>query len=571
MTIREPFEWDYAPAYFEPGTRTVYFYEPINQTPANTRYYVAKRFQFEEGEYQIKLEFNDGGTLWLGETSLDSRMIMSAYQAGNPPVPTSEVYLQTGDYRMDLIIDNLGTAPSECFFRMNIFKAGQLIYVSTKNDWLVDENIISDDDLPPLADPRWNLPVMAVLPNWKDGVLERLSWKTDIMDSESDAEQRRPVRRHARRSFEVSFLRKGTQRTQLDTFFVAAGGGKPFLLPLWHDYAIAIEGLTEGSPQLTFAAANLNIREFRTGDMVLVNNGDPTDYDVLLAGTVDNDSIEWDTPPPRHWPPGTRLYPMRISRLLETPSLTNVTDQVGVARVRFTQQEVYEIPESFGTPQNGQPLFSFIPNRVDPIEFTYARKSFTLDNESAQPAITETGEFAVVNMQASLLLSGRQEVFNFRQFIAAARGRTRHFFCPSFEHDVFLAKDIVAGDIYVQTGITGQWEYLDRQEPVRTLMAFYMKDDVTVIYSLIVKVMPVYKKDADGVALQPLQLEGEIFQVDSALPEIKRKDVVRVSFVSETRFDQDDFEIFHVTSGSRAVRSVVVMRQTKNPRITGAS
>ncbi|AGF89702.1 hypothetical protein SP099_00290, partial [Salmonella phage FSL SP-099] len=72
-------------------------------------------------------------------------------------------------------------------------------------------------------DVRLTYPVFLPLPNWKDGVTERIEWQTDVMISESGAEQRRPIRLHPRRSFEATFLRWEEKRTLLDTTIAGVG------------------------------------------------------------------------------------------------------------------------------------------------------------------------------------------------------------------------------------------------------------------------------------------------------------------------------------------------------------
>ena len=89
------------------------------------------------------------------------------------------------------------------------------------------------------------------------------------------------------------------------------------------------QGVTTDASGVSFEGVDSTaVREFRQGDLVFVNNGNPQDYDILEVGTVYPNRFDWKEPPHRAWPGGTRIYPMRRARIIEPPQLSNVTDNV---------------------------------------------------------------------------------------------------------------------------------------------------------------------------------------------------------------------------------------------------
>lgn len=561
MTIRSAFDFD-PPG--PNGEKLVSVADPADSAEGDKSYYMTRLFTFAEGIYQFDVTADDAATVWIGTGDLNTRMVASAVFG----VPSqSKAYIAAGNYRVDLILENLAVVPNPCAFTLVISdESGNVVYASSKDDWLLDDAPINDADLPAASDARLRLPVFTLLPNWADGVTERLSFLTDVLSSESDAEQRRSVRRHPRRGFEASFLRQRAQRDRLDAFFVGVGMSQ-FLLPIWIEQVKMYEGIDIGATGVFFPDGDFQMREFRAGDLVFVNAGDPDDYDILKIGDIEENRFSWAVPPQRSWPRGTRIYPLRVAHLTQNPKIGNVTDTVATAQVLFDLVDPDERPPSWGATQNGEPYFNFKPNRAQVIDTEYKRKSYTLDNQSGPTRVTDTGRYSATISKVNMTLFGRSAVYAFRQFIAAARGRAVHFQSPTFMHDIELTDDILNGttDLFIKP--QGYTAYMARPQPTRLTLAFQFDSGENTLYRYIDACQEVYRLDAFGEVALPLVVVAEVLTLSEALPEIKRDELKRISFAAETRFDQDQFELHHVTNGMRAVTTTVVLRQAQNPRI----
>ena len=119
-------------------------------------------------------------------------------------------------------------------------------------------------------------PVWTFSPNWGNGVLERLEWLTDVLASQSGAEQRRCLRMSPRREFEASFLLTGNERANFDISTFMAGGIE-WYIPIWHEVVMLSTVLNSGSNTLPIDPAN---REFRIGDYVLLLGADAFTYEI---------------------------------------------------------------------------------------------------------------------------------------------------------------------------------------------------------------------------------------------------------------------------------------------------
>lgn len=563
MTIRTPYDSPYADAAFIDGTLLV---SPVpwpgNAASPHT-FYFSKRFAFAEGDYDIVVKADDACTLWVGQDALSTRMLLTSVLPDSAAV---NVHIPQGEYRIDVIVKNMPAVDNPAFFALNILQGGQPVYLSTKDGWYLDDAPISDDDLPPLEDQRFHLPVFTVLPNWANGVTERLSWQTDLMDSESDAEQRRSVRRHPRRTFDAAFLRQGIARQWLDTFLVGIGKSE-FLMPLWHEGTKLIDGLSFGATGVTFLDGNTAEREYHEGDLVLVNNGDPGDFDILQVGTVEEHRFSWAPPlPTRAWPAGVRIYPLRTARVLEDPKMDNVLTNVATADIRFALSEPDIRTPSWGASVNGEPVFPLKPDFTQPVAVSFSRKNYQIDNATGPISVTTTGRFTATLMQFRAVLFGRDNAYAFRQFLAAARGRSVHFQCPTFATDITPLGDIADGTTDLLIENIGYWAYMSSPQPVRLTMAFIFPDAPT-IYRRILTGYEVYLIDVDGNVVIPHQITAEVLQIDAPLPAIALSDLTKISFIAETRFDMDEFELHHNTADQHSVELSLALRQAKNPRL----
>lgn len=402
------------------------------------------------------------------------------------------------------------------------------------------------------SDPRRALPVFTLTPNWKGGVLERLEWLTEVLVSERAVEQRRSLRRYPRRSFEASFLRADNQRSRLDMFFTGVAH-KMMLVPMWHEQFKLGDGRTDGLVQ--FPAGSLAKREYRLNDLVLASTGDPDATSVLTVTAIDlpNDTITLQALSAQgQWPPGTRITPLRRARIIDTATLTNAMAHVGAATLRF---ELEDADPNF-TPEWGWyfPIFRFVPDRYTAISNDFYRQTYVLDNSIGPINIVEPGDRAQISASMALKFFGRDEVFAYRQFLYAARGKSQRFYVPTGQKDL-TPRGNLGGDT-LTTEVSGFYDYMEGPQDARKVIRIRLKEGLSPFYRTITDVEPVL----GGTA--PFRPVAERFTLDESLPNIDASLVERIEFVVPSRFDQDTFEIFHPVDDSAGVTAQVVTRSS---------
>jgi hypothetical protein len=553
MTLRTPYDFPTNGSY---GEKLVSVADPVESAPGPATYYLARRINFDtDADYTFLLSADDAATVWLGTDQLNLRIVAQCV-IGTPT--STDVHIPAGQYRLDVILQNLPVGQTPCVFTLVILRGDVVVYSSAKEGWVLDDSPINDADLPPGEDPRYSMPVWSILPNWKDGIVERLSWQTDVLASETDAEQRRSVRRNARRSIEASFLRQRAQAQRMDAFFSGVGPAT-FLVPLWHEQVKMLDGIDMEASGVTLP--QIHFREFRKGDIVFVNNGDPDQYDLLEVGDVEDTRFSWASPPPRTWPPGTRIYPMREARIItQNPKMSRVTDTVSTAQVLFDLVEPYQVPASWGPQNNGQPYFAWRVDRANTLDVEFSRKNYVLDNSSGAVVVTDHGRYTTAVLQANLRLYGRSDAYALRQFLQMARGQAQHFYAPTFNQDIEPLTDI-AGGVELEIASQGFARSMLRPQPNRRQLVFQFRNGTPNLYRTIIDA----RENRHG-----LTLESETLVFDAALPAIKLADLKRISFVCETRFAQDQFEIHHPTNGQAVIDVALTLRQATNQRTVPA-
>lgn len=498
-------------------------------------YYLAKKIKLQAGVYSIKLLLSPGGSLTVDGVTLTGTGVF-----------ISQIDVGSGERQFDITL--VKTSPGQrAYAAFVIYRTGKVSYTSDAEGWVFDTSNIVTEDIPAALDPRLSLPVFGVLPNWQNGVTERVSYLTDIIVSETAAEQRRTLRTHPRRSLEASFLRQDALRARLDAFTLGVGSSD-MLVPIWQEQYRTTADMAANAVGHTITGDSLVYREFEAGELVLATNGDPVSHEVLQIDTVDTGTglITWRKRPAKAWPVGTRLIPLKVAFISDKVSMSNPIDRVGSMTLRFDFKEPdRRFAGAWGYPS---PLWTFKIERGNALTIDYDREDFILDNEVSPVEVSNPGNRAITNSRFSMLTRGREAYHALRQFVAAARGRAVRFYAPTFTRDVFLQSDL--GGFIFDARVTGFADTVGTTQDSRKTLAFVFDDGSPTLYRRILAVeqVPV----ADGYV--------ERFTVNEALPVIAKTMVNRVQFIVASRFDQDSFEFTHLVDSAAAVQSSFVTR-----------
>lgn len=388
------------------------------------------------------------------------------------------------------------------------------------------------------------IPVWTIRPNWREPILERLTWVTDIPDSTDGTEQRMALRISPRRQFEMLFNPIDEVRSYFDLWLHRMGSVE-FFLPIFHDRAKLTVSAGAGA---TAIFLDTTYRDFTNYSLLL--GDDPHTFEIVESQIVSANKIDLIGVTTKAWPKDTSVYPVRVARLSMESALAAITSRVGESTLAFDINQEDDFDEGeWGLEYLGRPVLESGPNFRERIDLSFIRKSEVLDNETGLTYVADNADRAFTTQAHSWLLKGRQEQSEFRSMLYRLRGRQKSVWLPSFRNDLILDSDADALDEhidirkigYAYTGgeISGRRHFIFRSEGVT--------GEIT------------------GTALAP-SLDQERLELAAPLGQ----DIAsgrHASFMEVGRLDQDTVEIAHYTDSDGAAECKVAFRSFLDERI----
>lgn len=287
-----------------------------------------------------------------------------------------------------------------------------------------------------------SLPVWTIRPNWKEGVLERLEWLTDVITSEVGVEQRRSVRQSPRRSFEITVNPTRGERTYLDLLMHRLGSNE-WLFPLWHDQGVLTATAALGTQTL---AMDTTFREFRDGDYALLYRSAFV-WEVVQVSGITDASIGLSAKTAAAWPRGTKVFPLRRATVQADTSISALTTRTGQSVLLFQLNEANDFPEDTGDlpMYQGSPMILQEPNRSQEITTAHTRLAFERDGQIGLRYRVDDAGRAFAAQSHNWMIQGREAQAQFRSMLYYLRGQQRMVWLPTFNDDLTISRPIAQG------------------------------------------------------------------------------------------------------------------------------
>lgn len=516
------------------GAYDIYVQDQYSYAGGNTTYYAAKWIKLAAGDYQIRFIFDDTGT-----AKLNGQVIATGGNGGDWTTPVVQTFsLATSDtVRLDLTYTNMPdqTVSYVCY---EISNADGVVEVSRANDFIGDTKPIPDSALGPKPpyneDVRLSYPVFLPKPDWKNGVLERLEWLTDVLQSESGAEQRRKLRQFPRRSVEATFSTFGDSRNLIDSFLT--GVGQRFcLVPLWWDET-PISAVYAGSVDIF---GDFHRREFFANDVVIIRRAGALDYELnIIASRSDAQlTLLYGT---QKDSTGATISPVRVAQVRDQLGGKQLTDAVRQYQLRFHTLEAADYTTSWTFPiyaRTNLAVLNWIPNYREQMDLTYDRVAFTWDNSVGNPYITDPGATATTNEKYGYTIYGRAAMHDFKCNVYKMAGRWRELHVPTGHDEFVLTRDIDNSQGALIVARSGYNQYALSQQAIRRDIIIEMYDG-SVRYNTI-------------ISSRVVEDEEWLF-LSETITSVPKDQVRRISYMPRSRLDIDAIEINRLTDADGA-------------------
>lgn len=390
--------------------------------------------------------------------------------------------------------------------------------------------------------------IFPLVPDWANGILEKLEWQTDVLQSPVGAEQRRGLRLAPRRTLETTILADGRERAHLDLLTYDLGASE-WLIPMWHDVQIVAIELPVGSQAIP---TDTRYREFVPGGQALLRSNTAFSYEAVTVLQVLPDLLI-TTPTAQPWPAGTRLYPLRLARLTEMPKHSRLTDRLVSAQMQWQITEACDWSGDwpYGT-YRGWPVVGVRPQETDDMSATYEWLQQTLDNNTGKPYVLPTAKQGFQALSHSWLLAGRAERDALRRVFYHMQGKLQPVWMPTWYSDFDMAGRFCGcgcgSDSYIDVEWTGYTQHGRRRINKRDLRIQLV--DGTVIS---VRVTGSAELDTDR-DIERLTIRPQLSR------RLDPREVLSVNFMALSRLDQDSIEIQHITDVDGVATCSVVFR-----------
>jgi len=385
------------------------------------------------------------------------------------------------------------------------------------------------------------------VPDWADGVLERLEWLTEILQSPTGAEQGRALRLAPRRFFEARLFVEDRERRLFD-LALFDWSGRRWALPIWHDAQVLTADVAAG---VTTIACDTRWRDFRAGGIAILRGASAFDYEAVQVEAVADGLLTLKRATQQTWPRGTRLYPSRVAQLQEQPQITRLTDRAVAVEVRFAVVETCDWTAAMpATLYRGYPVLADRPDESDDLTGTLQRLLLSLDNATGLPLLTDTVQRGFTVQSHRWLTAGRQQQATLRGLLYALNGRQSVVWVPTQADDVTLAATVASSATTLDIENIGYSRYGNARSGRRDLRIELR--DGTVLHR---RVTGATEIDSATERLSIDATPGRTIAVS---------DVARISWLALCRLDQDSVEIQHDTDSEGIALCQVIFRSVRD-------
>lgn len=388
------------------------------------------------------------------------------------------------------------------------------------------------------------LRIVLVPMEYESPVKETLSFMTEVISGLNGTEQRIQLRKNPRQLFEVTYKLTDNDRQRMQAMLME-WTDRVFGFPLWHEKLALTASVSTGA--LVYTVTGADEVDLRVGGSAIVFT-DANTFDIIDIDAVTATTITTSNPSVNGYPKGTTLMPLRTAVIRKAISGSRHLNNLEVFKILFevTDNNTGALSgdtSSFST-FNSKVLFDDCNIMGEPMQETYKRRIYRIDNRTGVVAITSSWDRSKRTHEKGFSLRSRAAILNFRKAMIAIGGRYKAFYIPTFSDDMTVVAQLAVGTSVMDVELFGYEQFIQSREPKATFKITF--NDGT---SLIRVVQSVANVDATT----------ERLTLDTTWPALRLvSEIVRVEFYEESRFAADNVIINHKQIGLASARMPVL-------------
>ena len=384
--------------------------------------------------------------------------------------------------------------------------------------------------------------VMPWIHNWSEGITERISYLSDIIEAKSGKEQRIQVRGRCRRQLQYSILLRNPQERAKYHNIMAGWHHRTFAIGIWADIQPLGVDLTVGQSVIPVSTL---YQDFEVGSYAMFWK-DSNNLELIEIESITSTTLTLKQPLINGWTKDTLILPARLAYAGE-----EIFKMTGVTNSIETATQLWNILNREKT-----------TNRVTPYAPTYTYKSYPVYTDHVhdwtedpgtetyrplRPVDFEVGNFTLdtrysLNRERQslrFLLKNKQEISKFQGFLDSRLGRQQPFWFPTNSPDMELIETIADAATSFNIKEVGYSTYI-ANHPARRNLAFIRRDGTMVFKKILNS-----GSNGDGT---------ENITIDSPFGFVVTPNTFRyISYLRFVRLDSDVTEVAYETTQIAAI------------------
>jgi hypothetical protein len=268
---------------------------------------------------------------------------------------------------------------------------------------------------------------------------EQLVYGTQVTPSRDGTEQRishRPVPRQA--IIGKTYYDNEHNQSMLDTV-LARWHKRSFGVPMWQ-YAIVVEGtITADDDEILMDTA---YADYRDASLAIIWQ-ETTGYEIVTIATVESDRLTLESPVQATWIGVKWIMPLRVAFLrpnIERPAYPGGYGYLNSHFLIVDNDQItgYVAPQTY----KGRPVLT-TPSIVEDDETVQQDSDAVfVDYDLHEFTMLSDSDENIVVIPHTFRIEGRQECWEFRQFLDYIRGKQGSFWRPTFKNDLTLMEQV---------------------------------------------------------------------------------------------------------------------------------
>lgn len=378
-------------------------------------------------------------------------------------------------------------------------------------------------------------------PNWSTPFSTIYDYKTDIITTRSGREQRRAVRRTARKALEFKATIRDSAELRKLQENMAYWHARSYIVPEFPLRAIASTSMALGGTSIQVEA----VPDWLVAD-ITVALSDGANASLRKVASVSGTTISFTAISDRDWAAGTLIHPTVVGRLDQKITAAMRTNAVADVQIRVDETPGSSLVSDAGESTvtfNDREVFLKKPNWNESVQTTFEHPREIVDFMVGRISTNVPIEFPSRVRQSVFVGRTSDEIEDIRKFVDRLRGQQGEFYMPTWEFDIVPATKIYGTTDKIRASGTAIYEaYGD--STVYKAVCVITKAGVR-HYRTVLSIARV----ADAYGIDSLLTLGSTWSAD-----IELADIEMICWMPVWRLASDTFTIEWVTDSAARVQ-----------------